>query len=51
MVRPPARSAPKRSAAKTVPIGVARPKSATVIASNPKLPPTPAVIAGSDPRI
>ena len=46
---PPARRAPKSNAAKTVPIGWARPSNATVIASKPKEPAISAVSAYSLP--
>ena len=49
IVRPPARSEAKRSAARNVPSGLALPRSATVIASKPKDPATPAVKAYSLP--
>ncbi len=51
IVKPPARSAAKRIAARTVPTGCARPNNATVIASNPNEPAAPAVKACSLPRI
>jgi hypothetical protein len=47
--KPPARRAPNRSPASTVPKGRERPSSATVMASNPKLAATPAVRTFSVP--
>ena len=50
-MRPPVCKAPNKNAPSTVPCGVALPRSATVIASNPKVPATSAVNAYSVPRV
>jgi hypothetical protein len=50
MITPPARSPPNKMPASTVPKGLPRPSSATVIASKPMPPAIPRVRARSVPR-